>query len=86
MSTSSLNAVKSKAPTPSLGELLLPWVMSTLKGMFFGLVAILTFIFAPIWNSQERIKQLTHFFMFALIGMILLWVFFCAIYFNILWY
>ena len=76
MSTSSLNAVKSKAPTPSLGELLLPWVMSTLKGMFFGLVAILTFIFAPIWNSQERIKQLTHFFMFALIGMILLWVFF----------
>jgi cell division protein FtsQ len=76
MSTSSLNAVKSKAPAPSLGELLIPWFMNTIKGLFKGLGAILKFIFAPIWNSQDRIKQLTHFFLFAFLGIVLLWIFF----------
>ena len=76
MSTTSLNAVKSKAPTPSLGEVLLPWFVNTLKGMFNGLVAILTFVFAPIWNSQDRLKHLTHFCLFAFMGVVFLWVFF----------
>jgi len=73
MSTSSLNAVKNKAPTASLGEMLWPWISGTLKTTWLGLVSILTFICAPIWNSKERMRQLTHFLLFTFLGLILLW-------------
>lgn len=76
MRTSSLNAVKSKASTPSLGEVLWSWLLGTLKSMFFGLIAIIAFICAPIWNSHERMKKLTHFFIFSFLGLILLWMLF----------
>ena len=76
MRTSSLNAVKNKTPSPSLGEVLLPWLMSTSKGVFTGLLAIVIFICAPVWNSKERMKHLTHFLIFSLLGLILLWAFF----------
>jgi len=73
MSASSLNAVKNKAPTPSLGEMLWPWMIGTMKTTWFGFVSILTFICAPIWNSKERMRQLTHFLLFSFLGLILLW-------------
>jgi cell division protein FtsQ len=76
MNTASLNSVKNKAPSPSLGEMLWPWFLNTMKTMVSGLMAIVVFIVAPIWNSEERMKKLTHFFMFAFLGLILLWVLF----------
>lgn len=76
MSTSSLKSVKNKAPSPTLGEVLLPWFLNTMKTMLSGLLAIIAFIVAPVWNSQERMKQLTHFIMFGLIGLLLLWMLF----------
>ena len=76
MRASSLNAVKNKTPSPSLGEVLLPWLMNTAKSVFSGLLAIVIFMFAPVWNSKERMKHLTHFLMFSLIGLVLLWAFF----------
>jgi cell division protein FtsQ len=76
MRTSSINAVKNKTPSPSLGEVLLPSLMNTIKGVFSGLLAIIIFICAPVWNSKERMKHLTHFLMFSLISLVLLWAFF----------
>ncbi len=76
MSTSSLNAVKNKTPSPTLGDVLLPWLVNTAKGIFSGLAAILVFIFSPVWNSKERMKYLTHFFMFAFLGLVMLWAIF----------
>jgi cell division protein FtsQ len=76
MRTYSLNAVKNKAPSPSFGEVLIPWLLSTSKGIFTGLLTIIIFICAPVWNSKERMKHLTHFLIFSLIGLVLLWTFF----------
>lgn len=76
MSTSSLNAVKNKVPVPTLGEYLWASFLKTSKGMFFGFLSILKFIIAPIWNSKNLMKKLTHFFMFAFLGLIVLWILF----------
>lgn len=76
MNTASLKSVKNKAPTPALGEMLWPWFLGTIKTMLSGLMAIVMFIIAPIWNSEENMKKLTHFLMFAFLGLVLLWVFF----------
>lgn len=76
MITSSINSVKNKTPQLTLGEVLSGWFLSTMKTMLLGFVAVLAFVCAPIWNSVERMKKLTHFIMFAFIGLLLLWVFF----------
>ena len=76
MGLNTLNAVRSKSPELSLGEVLSSWLLSTIKSMFLGLVTILAFVCSPIWNSTERMKKLTHFFMFAFLGLILLWILF----------
>jgi cell division protein FtsQ len=76
MRTSSLNAVKNKTQSPSFGEVLLPSLINTSKSVFSGLWSMVVFMFAPIWNSKERMKYLTHFLMFSLIGLIFLWAFF----------
>lgn len=67
---------KSVKPTQSLGEILWPWFVSSLKSTLTGLIIILGFIFAPIWNHPLRLKQLTHLFIIAVGIICLLWTLF----------
>jgi cell division protein FtsQ len=76
MSSNTVNAIKNKSQQISFGEVLLNGFLSTIKGMLLGFVTILAFVCSPIWNSAERMKKLTHFILFAFMGLILLWVLF----------
>jgi len=76
MNSSSLKFVRQKLPGRPLSEVIWPWLLHTMKTMMVGSIGLMVFIVSPVWNSVERMKKLTHFLMFSLMGLLILWALF----------
>jgi cell division protein FtsQ len=70
------NMRKQQKNNQSLGEILGPWFIAMMKSTAAGLLTMLVFIFSPVWNYPERMKQITHWLVIAFGAIVILWGFY----------
>lgn len=61
---------------PSIGASIAKSLWNSLVSMFVGAVALLGFVFSPVWNYPDRMKVVTRCLLICFSGLVFLWMMF----------